>query len=71
MHRPPKWPGHLRGFRQTPTLNGNAHRSGLLVEVHGSWVGPGEPARANAGLRRVVVGPVGGANRVERVSTCY
>ena len=45
MHRPPKWPGHLKGFRQTPTLNGNAHRSGPLAGVHGSWMGSGEPAR--------------------------
>ena len=28
MHQPPKWPGHLKGFRQTPTLNGEQHRSG-------------------------------------------
>ena len=45
MHRPPKWPGHLKRFRRTPTLNGNAHRSRPPVGVHGSWVGRGERAR--------------------------
>ena len=45
MHRPPKWPGHLKRFRQTPTLNGNAHRSRPPFGVHGSWVGRGERAR--------------------------
>lgn len=59
MHRPPKWPGHLKRFRQTSTLNGNAHRSGLLVGVHGSWVWAWQTRPANAGLRRVVIGRIG------------
>ena len=25
MRQPSKWPGHLTGFRQTPTLNGRGH----------------------------------------------